>query len=62
MIAVLSVNLWNVRFELLIEHCYSVGEILKVGLEFLEFDNLAFFWRDWIGLVDEDLKIWDQNK
>ena len=42
---------------MLIEGGYSVGEIFEIGLEFFEFDNLTFFWRDGVGLVDEGLKI-----
>lgn len=41
----------------MIKGSYSVSEIFEIGLEFLEFDNLTFFWRDGVRLVDEGLEI-----
>ena len=56
-IAVLSVDLVNGHFQLLVEGCYSLGQVLQFGLECLELDNLALFWRDGVCLVDQGFKV-----
>jgi hypothetical protein len=61
-IAVLSVDLINGDFQLLVESCYSLGEVLQFGLECLELDDVALFWREGGSLVEQGLKVWNNAK